>query len=136
MCLGAAFVAKYTAVLLPLGLVVACLMHPALRARFREGGPWWASVIALTLFAPVVLWNYVHEWISFRFQLGHGFNPSVRGSVLSRELELLGGQAGLASPILFVLLAMTVWYAARDGWRSRHSAQSTDASVTSVERVW
>jgi 4-amino-4-deoxy-L-arabinose transferase-like glycosyltransferase len=129
VCLGAAFVAKYTAVLLPLGLVVACLMHPALRARFREGGPWWASVIALTLFAPVVLWNYVHEWISFRFQLGHGFNPSVRGSVLSRELELLGGQAGLASPILFVLLAMTVWYAARDGWRSRHSAQSTDASV-------
>ncbi len=129
VALGGAFVAKYTAVLLPAGLVVACIVHPALRARFREAGPWWASLIALSVFAPVVLWNSRHEWLSFRFQLGHGFGATVRGSVLSRELELLGGQVGLASPILFALMAIAVWIALRDGWRTRFVAAPADVSV-------
>lgn len=127
--LGAAFVSKYTAVLLPFGLVVACLLHPALRRRFAEPGPWWASALALALFAPVALWNAHHDWISFRFQLGHGFNAVTRGTVLSRELELVGAQAGLASPILFVLLAGAVWFAVRDGWRQRQALAPTDVAT-------
>lgn len=119
IALGAAFVAKYTAVLLPMGLVIACLVHPALRRRFAEPGPWLASLIALGMFAPVVAWNAFNNWISFRFQLGHGFTPSARGNPLSRELEMLGGQAGLASPIFFGLMALVVWDALRDGWRAR-----------------
>lgn len=124
--LGAAFVAKYTAVLLPMGLVIACVLHPALRRRFTEPGPWLASIIALGLFAPVVAWNALNDWVSFRFQLGHGFNPSARGNPLSRELEMLGGQVGLASPILFVLMAGAVWFALRDGWRMRRDLAPTD----------
>ena len=127
--LGAAFVSKYTAVLLPFGLVVACLVHPALRRRFAEPGPWWASAVALSLFAPVAIWNARHDWISFRFQLGHGFNAVTRGTVLSRELELVGAQAGLASPILFVLLAAAVWLALRDGWRQRRTLGPSDVAT-------
>ncbi|MCE2902955.1 MAG: glycosyltransferase family 39 protein [Gemmatimonas sp.] len=126
LALGGAFVSKYTAVLLPMGLVIACLVHPALRQRFLDAGPWVASALALALFAPVVVWNAMNNWVSFRFQLGHGFTPSARGNPLSRELEMLGGQAGLASPILFGLLAVVVWRALRDGWRTRHSAAPTD----------
>ena len=124
--LGAAFVAKYTAVLLPMGLVIACVIHPALRKRFAEPGPWLASVIGLGLFAPVVAWNALHDWVSFRFQLGHGFTPSARGHPLSRELEMLGGQIGLASPILFLLMAGAVWFALRDGWRMRRDLEPAD----------
>lgn len=127
--LGAAFVAKYTAVLLPMGLVIACVLHPALRKRFAEPGPWVASLIALGLFAPVVAWNAFNNWASFRFQLGHGFSPSVRGNPLSRELEMLGGQVGLASPILFLLMAGAVWFAMRDGWRMRRDLAPTDPMV-------
>jgi hypothetical protein len=97
--------------------------------RFREPGPWLASVIALLLFAPVVVWNYLNDWISFRFQLGHGFTPSARGNPLSRELELIGGQMGLASPVLFVLMAMAVAGALQGGWRSRSEQRPTDPEV-------
>ena len=127
VALGAAFVSKYTAVLLPAGLVLACVLHPALRARFREPGPWLASLIALAMFAPVVLWNALTDWVSFRFQLGHGFGSSARGNPLSRELEMIGGQAGLASPVLFVLLAAVVWVALRDGWRARPHDTATES---------
>lgn len=129
VALGGAFVSKYTAVLLPMGLVIACLVHPALRKRYLDAGPWVASGIALALFAPVVAWNAFNNWVSFRFQLGHGFTPSTRGNPLSRELEMIGGQAGLASPILFVLMAVVVWLALRDGWRARSTDAPTDVRV-------
>ena len=129
VALGLAFASKYTAVLLPAGLVLACLLHPALRLRFRERGPWIASAIALLIFAPVVRWNAKTEWISFRFQLGHGFGASPHGSAWSRELEMIGGQAGLASPILFVLLAVVVYVTLRDGWRARGHGTPTDLSA-------
>jgi 4-amino-4-deoxy-L-arabinose transferase-like glycosyltransferase len=129
VALGGAFVAKYMAVLLPAGLVLACLVHPALRRRFAEPGPWVASAVALALFAPVVWWNATHDWVSFRFQLGHGFSGTPRGTPLGRELELLGGQAGLASPLLFGLLAMAVGSALRAGWRSRHTDAPTAPAV-------
>ena len=30
--------------------------------------------IALMIFSPVIYWNITHDFVSFRFQLGHGFN--------------------------------------------------------------
>jgi hypothetical protein len=52
----------------------------------------------------VLVWNAQHEWIAFRFQLGHGLAAVKSGSWWQRELELIGGQLGLATPILFVLM--------------------------------
>jgi hypothetical protein len=110
--LGAALGAKYTAVLLPLGVVLAFLARPSLRAQLACAGPYLACGVALLLFAPVVLWNYQHEWLSFRHQLGHGFGPP-NGSPLTRELGLLGGQLAMASPLLFVLLSLAVGWSLR-----------------------
>jgi 4-amino-4-deoxy-L-arabinose transferase-like glycosyltransferase len=129
VALGAALQSKYTAVLIPLGLLAACLAHPMLRRRLREPGPWLASALAAAAFAPVVWWNAQHEWISFRFQLGHGFRGVPRGTPLGRELELLGGQAALASPILFGLLAVAVAAAVRDGWQTRQQDAPTAPAV-------
>ena len=130
LLLGASLVAKYTAVLLPASVVVALLAHPHLRARFADIGPWWASLVAAALFAPVVLWNYLHDWISFRFQLGHGFGAIAPGTVFTRELELIGGQLGLASPILFVLLGVAIMSAWLSGWRERHEPRAHNAGVS------
>ncbi len=106
---GASFLSKYTAVLLPAAMFVAFLLHPLLRRRFREPGPWIAALIAIAFFVPVVLWNQQHDYISFRFQLGHGLGSGAKGSILSREAELIGGQLALATPVLAVLLAIAVW---------------------------
>lgn len=105
VALGVAVASKYTAVLLPLGICAGLLATPALRAHLRSVGPYVATAVALVVFLPVILWNADHEWASFAFQLQHGL-AAVGGSVVRRELDLLGGQAGLVTPILFVLMVI------------------------------
>jgi len=109
IALGAAFVSKYTSVFVPAGVAVAMLLRPELRARFREAGPYVAALVALLVVSPVLVWNAHHGWISVVHQLRHGLS-APRGSALlaawRHEGDFFGGQAGLASPILFVMLAI------------------------------
>ena len=92
---------------LPLSLAI--VIHPDLSARWREPGPYVACVLAALVFAPVLAWNAHHGWISFVFQLHHGLS-APQGSALraawKHEGDFFGGQAGLASPILFVMLGV------------------------------
>jgi len=113
VALGLAFASKYTSILLPVSLTIAVIARPSLRSRLREPGPYVACVLATLVFLPVLQWNAAHDWISFRFQLQHGLGTGARGSPLKRELDLLGGQLGLVSPILFVVGAVAVWRALR-----------------------
>ncbi len=112
---GLAMASKYTSVLLPLGVLVACIAHARLQNRFATPGPYAAVLVAAIVIAPVLGWNAVNDWISFRFQLSHGLGAAKGGAlgVLNRELELAGGQVGLVSPILFVYVVRAV----RNGFR-------------------
>ena len=112
VALGAAFLSKYTAVLVPAGVLVAFATRAPLRSRFKDPGPYVACVVAALIFLPVVIWNARHGWVSFAFQLKHGLS-TPQGSALvaawKHEGDLFGGQAALASPILFVLMGIVVW---------------------------
>jgi 4-amino-4-deoxy-L-arabinose transferase-like glycosyltransferase len=110
---GAAMASKYTAVLIPAGVFAALVFRPTLRARLAEPGPYIACAAAGVVLLPVLVWNASHDWMSFTFQLRHGFAGRARGTPLSRELDLIGGQAGLVSPILFVLMVGVVWRSLR-----------------------
>jgi 4-amino-4-deoxy-L-arabinose transferase-like glycosyltransferase len=112
VALGLAFASKYTSILLPLCITAAVLIRPSLRARLREPGPYVACILATLVFLPVLQWNAAHDWISFRFQLQHGLG-TPKGSAIKRELDLIGGQLGLVSPILFALGAHSVWKSLR-----------------------
>jgi 4-amino-4-deoxy-L-arabinose transferase-like glycosyltransferase len=122
VALGGAFVAKYMAVLVGGAIAAAVVTHPRLRSQLKRPGPYLAAIASIAVFSPVVLWNAIEDWVSFRFQLGHGFGGGGRGSVLTRELELVGGQLGIATPVLAVLLAAASWSVWR---RVREATAST-----------
>lgn len=124
--LGVAFVSKYTAVLVPAGILAAFVTRGSLRPRLAEQGPYVAAAIAVLLFAPVVLWNARHDWASFAFQLGHGLG-APRGSALAREADLVGGQLALVSPIVAVLAVVAVARALRRSSGDRHFTLATVA---------
>jgi 4-amino-4-deoxy-L-arabinose transferase-like glycosyltransferase len=116
--LGLTLLSKLPAVLLPAGVALGFLLSPPLRGELARPGPYLACVIAALLFAPVIKWNADHGWISFAFQLRHGLGPP-RGSAGSRQLQLLGAQLGLVTPILFVLVVLAVARALRQPGESR-----------------
>jgi hypothetical protein len=72
-----------------------------------------ACLVAALVLVPVLVWNARHDWLSFAFQLRHGLGGRARGTPVGRELELIGGQAGLVSPVLFALMVGAVWRALR-----------------------
>ena len=117
---GLASLSKYTAVFLA-PAVAAFLLVPPWRARWlRSPWPWLAVIIALLVFSPVLVWNWQHDWASFKFQFiragaDHGVSARTVGDFLGLQLALVG-------PILFpVVLAGTVMLAWR-GYRRQHPA--------------
>lgn len=72
LCIGLAGLSKYTAVT----LVFTAALFVVLQRRLdvlRTPGPWLAVALALLLIAPVLYWNATHDWLSFRYQLEHGY---------------------------------------------------------------
>jgi 4-amino-4-deoxy-L-arabinose transferase-like glycosyltransferase len=111
VALGFAFSSKYTSILMPIGVTIAILARKSLRVRLREPGPYAACIIATVIFLPVLHWNAQHDWVSFGFQVHHGLATPTRRDLfapLKRLGDMIGGQAGLVSPILFVLLGIAV----------------------------
>jgi 4-amino-4-deoxy-L-arabinose transferase-like glycosyltransferase len=109
--LGLAFTSKYTSIFLPIAVLIAVMVRGDLRVRLREAGPYVACVIAAAVFLPVLLWNAKHDWISFLFQIHHGLSAPKGSALLAawkHEGDFFGGQAALASPILFVMMAIVV----------------------------
>jgi hypothetical protein len=64
---GLALLSKYLAVFPILGLLLY-LLGSRHRAVLATPTPWFAALVAVVVFTPVVLWNATHGWISFAFQ--------------------------------------------------------------------
>jgi 4-amino-4-deoxy-L-arabinose transferase-like glycosyltransferase len=126
---GLALDSKYTAVFLGLGVLLWLLIVPTARAWLRTPYPWLAALIAAAGFAPVVVWNASHDWVSFVRQGGRtgAWDPARAVQFLG---ELIGGQIGLATPLIFVILAGGVAMAVRRTWRGRDPAWTLLAALT------
>ncbi len=130
--IGTAMASKFTGVLVPLAVLVAFLTHAPLRERLREPGPWIAVIVASLVMVPVLLWNATHDWIAFRFQLGHGLGTSTRESWVTRELRLVGGQLAVVTPLVAFLAAAAALRAVRAPREPRRYTLGVIACATAL----
>ncbi|MHB1458340.1 MAG: glycosyltransferase family 39 protein, partial [Armatimonadota bacterium] len=108
ICAGLLLLSKYTGILL-IPAVFIFLLLSRFRTELTKKDIYITLFLAFLIFAPVVIWNAQHEWISFRFQLTHGMGGEKEYS-LKHLGDFLGGQAFVANPIF--MLAM-LFYAIR-----------------------
>jgi 4-amino-4-deoxy-L-arabinose transferase-like glycosyltransferase len=111
-CAGLALTSKFSALLLGPAILLWLLAVPRLRPWLRRPHPWVAGLIAVLMFAPVLVWNAGHGWASFVKQGGRAgdWNPS---RALQFVAELLLGQIGLATPLVALLCGAGIWLAVR-----------------------
>jgi 4-amino-4-deoxy-L-arabinose transferase-like glycosyltransferase len=115
---GLAMDSKYTALFLWAGVGLWVLLVPGVRGWLKRWQPWAACAIGLALFAPVLGWNAQHDWAGFARQGGRvaDWRPARAIGFLG---ELVGGQIGLATPLVWVLCMASLVVAVRRGWRGR-----------------
>jgi hypothetical protein len=96
--LGLAGLSKYTAAFTALALLLVFLSAPR-KPWITTVGFWLAAICALLLITPVLYWNWINDWISFKYQLAHGSG----GEWLWRRLGAYIGVQILVFGPLFIL---------------------------------
>ena len=107
--LGFAFLSKYTAALIPPAALLYLLISKRNRHYLKTFYPYMTIAIAIAVFSPVIYWNFTHNFISFKFQLSHGFSHPKPGFPLLAAGWL--GQVLVLTPFIYIFLIITYIYA-------------------------
>lgn len=99
---GLGLLSKYTMLFLGAGVGLWLLIVPQMRRWLLSPWPWLGGFVAALLFAPVVYWNWQHDWASFLLQSGRGqwLAPGFPRNFIFGHV---GGQIAFATPFIFVL---------------------------------
>ena len=140
ICVGLCGLAKYTAVLLLPGLGAFFLWEQIYASRNRDGKTidmhefyrslFIAVVLAALVVSPVFYWNFIHDWLSFDYQIRHVVHAHVLsfGQRLHNLAAFCGVQVVAYSP--FVILASIM------GWRSFFSVEASSARTLGRLILW
>jgi hypothetical protein len=103
VAVGLAMLTKYTAVVFPLSALLYLGLSRRHRRLLLTPGPYGATLIAVAVLAPNILWNARTGFVTMRHV---GENADVSGLVLHPLLtvEFLGSQLGVFGPVLFAVL--------------------------------
>lgn len=114
---GLAVMSKYSGLFLAPGVLLWLLAVPGGAAELKKPGPWIAAVLAAAVFAPNIVWNAQHHWITFIKQFGR---VAPHGFTLGHAGELAVTQMLLFTPVLAGYAAL----GARQAWRERGQADA------------
>ena len=103
--LGLGMLSKYTGVFLVPSAFLFLILDSRYRPWLLRKEPYLALVIALIVFAPVILWNIEHGWTSFVFQVSNRLSEETNDPI-RRLVEFLLLQLGATSPMLLVGLLL------------------------------
>ena len=117
--LGCTLLSKYTGILIIPGLFLFLLFANEYRYVLKNKHIYLALILAFILALPIFIWNYQHEWASFKFQFYHGYDhgQNIRFSSFG---DFICSQIGVAGP--FMSLAMG-YYFIKHGRRIINQAQ-------------
>jgi 4-amino-4-deoxy-L-arabinose transferase-like glycosyltransferase len=103
---GAALLSKYTALFFGPAIVIWLVGVAQLRRWLLSPWPYLGGLVALLIFAPVILWNADHQWVSFIKQIGRARIEDFRPGFIG---ELIPTQIAFATPPVFILGAMGLY---------------------------
>jgi hypothetical protein len=106
VAVGAALLSKYTALFFGPAILIWLVSVPKLRRWLISPWPYLGGAVAVLIFAPVILWNADHHWVSFIKQIGRARIEDFRPAFIG---ELIPTQIAFATPLVWILGAMGLY---------------------------
>lgn len=111
--LGMAFLSKYAAVYLVIGLVLHAIASADARRAWSPGLALTAAAALALVLAPNLVWNATHGFATFRHTAANAAWSGVQLFNLGELGAFVGSQFGVFGPIPLGVLAVGLWLAAR-----------------------
>ena len=96
---GAGLLSKYMMAPLVPATLMMLAWHPQYRKHLKQPHIYLGGVLGLIVFSPVIIWNYVNDFPSFRFHLVDRHQEAH--FQLNAMAEFIGGQALYISPFIW-----------------------------------
>ncbi len=106
VALGLGMVSKYTALAILPAIFLLILMNREQRRGLLQPYPYLAVLLAFIIFSPVIYWNSIHHWASFKFQFGHR-TAHLHGWRLKYFWQLIASQLFILTPYVMILFLIT-----------------------------
>ncbi len=106
--LGCALLSKYTAVLMLPGILIYLLINSQKRMMLLRKDVYFALLLSMLVFSPVVIWNYQHNWISFSFQFHHGVSTDKKIDLAGLG-DYVGSFIGASNPFISLPLLVFIF---------------------------
>jgi len=103
---GCALLSKYTALFFGPAILIWLIVVPKLRHWLISPWLYLGGLVAVLMFAPVILWNADHHWVSFIKQIGRARIEDFRPVFIG---ELIPTQVVFATPAVWLLGAMGLY---------------------------
>src|SRR5882757_1030243 len=103
---GIALLSKYTALFFGPAILIWLVAVPKLRRWLVSPWLYLGGAVALATFAPVILWNADHHWVSFIKQIGRARIEDFRPAFIA---ELIPTQIAFATPLVWILGVMGLY---------------------------
>ncbi len=109
LSIGLGLLTKYTMALFYLCAFLFFLFSKEDRRLLFTKGPYTVFIISLLVFSPVIVWNANHDWITFKHTAGQTHIEEGIQISLKSFFEFFGSQFGVITPLLLILMAVSVW---------------------------
>ncbi|MFZ5571899.1 MAG: glycosyltransferase family 39 protein [Thermodesulfobacteriota bacterium] len=123
---GFGLLSKYTMVLFLPGAFAYGLFSHRHRERLAGIRPYAGLMLGVVMFSPVIAWNIAHGWNSARHVAHLGGVDEAFQIHFKYFGEYLAGQAGLVSPLVFILILAA--------WRMAFRSPGNNAEDTWINR--
>jgi hypothetical protein len=111
--LGLGLLSKYTMVALIPSFFIYLAFSRTKRSWLRKKEPYLCIIIGLLILAPNLYWNYINQWTSVTQPAGLVNDKDL--SALTTFIWFFGPQAGILSPITFLLVLYGLWQGCKRG---------------------
>lgn len=117
VCLGFGLLSKYTMVAIIPSFFIYLTLSPSARPWLRKKEPYLFVLIGLFILSPNLYWNYLHHWPAIKQPVE--LIDKKKLDSFTTFIWFFGPQAGILSPLTFLLVLLGLWVGGKRGLRQR-----------------